>query len=171
MGLIGEFLAADHARLNGLLVRSRKPDGTLDLEPFGAFREGLLRHIGMEEKILLPALLRSPEAPRELMDRLRLDHGALTNLLVPEPAPEILRAVESILERHNPLEEGPGGFYDACDTLPRAEVEALVRRLRSAPEVPLRPYSRRPEALAAAKRAMKRAGYDWDACTAVPHGR
>lgn len=166
MGLIGEFLAADHARLDGLLGRARGGGDGVELAPFGAFREGLLRHIGMEEKILLPAALRSPRPPSALAEKLRLDHGALTNLLVPEPTPELLRAIESILERHNPLEEKPGGFYDACDALPPADVKELVRRLRAAPEVPLRPYSRRPEALAAAKRAMTRAGHDWDDCIA-----
>lgn len=44
----------------------------------------------------------------------------------------------------------------------------LAAKLRAAPEVPLRPYSKRPEALAAAKRAMKRAGFDWAACILAP---
>lgn len=165
MGPIGKFLTADHERLDGLLKRARGDGKGVELEPFGIFREGLLRHIGMEEKILLPALLKVPKAPVQLAQKLRLDHGALTNLLVPRPSPEILRAIEFILKRHNPLEEAPGGFYDACDSLLLAQADGLTRRMRTAAEVPLRPYSKRPEALAAAKRALERAGYACDICS------
>lgn len=165
MGLIGKFLTADHVRLDGFLARARGDGQCVELEPFGIFREGLLRHIGMEEKILLPALIKAPKAPVKLAQKLRLDHGALTNLLVPLPSPEILRAIEFILKRHNPLEEEPGGFYDACDSSLVAQAEELTRKMRTAAEVPLRTYSKRPEALAAAKRALERAGYAWDICS------
>lgn len=164
MGPITEFLTADHARLDALLTRAGLDPRAVALEPFGAFREGLLRHIGMEEKILLPALLGRPGAPAKLLEKLRLDHGALTNLLVPEPTPDILRAVRFVLEPHNRLEEEPGGFYDACDSLPAAQAGALTRKMRGAPELPLRPYSKRPQALEAAKRALARAGFDWEVC-------
>lgn len=164
MGPIGEFLTADHARLDGLLERSRGNGKDVDREPFGGFREGLLRHIGMEETLLLPPLLKCPGAPVTLAGKLRLDHGALTNLLVPLPSLDILRAIEFILKRHNPLEEEPDGFYDACDRLLAAQSEDLIRKMRTAPEIPLRSYSKRPEALAAAKRALERAGYFWENC-------
>jgi len=162
MGPITSFLAADHGRLDALMAESDRGVGEIGLEPFGAFREGLLRHIGMEEKILLPALLKCPGAPVKLAEKLRLDHGALTNLLVPQPTREILAAIRMILGPHNRLEEEPGGFYDACDSLLAAEADALTERMKAAPELPLRPYSRRPEALEAAKRAMARAGFRWE---------
>lgn len=162
MGPITEFLTADHARLDALTKRAGQ--GPLGLAAFGEFREGLLRHIGMEEKILLPALIGRPEAPVKLIEKLRLDHGALTNLLVPEPSREILAAMLAILGPHNRLEEEPGGFYDACDALLAGEADELTRRMKAAPELPLRAYSKRPEALAAAKRAMQRAGFDWEEC-------
>lgn len=163
MGPIRRFLTADHERLDGLLARSLT-GLSLDLEPFGEFREGLLRHIGMEETILLPALQGLPGAPIELANKLRLDHAALANLFMPRPTPEIVSAVRFILRGHNPLEEEPGGFYDACDSLLAAQAAELTERMRSAPKVPLRDYSDRPQALEAAKRALIRAGYSWDAC-------
>lgn len=46
MGPITEFLTADHARLDGLLRRSIQGKG-VDLEPFGTFRQGLFRHMGI----------------------------------------------------------------------------------------------------------------------------
>lgn len=164
MGPIGRFLASDHARLDILLTRSVAGE-SVDLEPFGTFREGLLRHIGMEETILLPALQGLPGAPLDLANKLRLDHAALANLFMPQPSPAIVRAVAYILERHNPLEEESGGFYEACDRLLAARADELTERMRSAPEVPLRDYSDRPQALAAAKRALERAGYSWDICS------
>ncbi len=163
MGPISKFLMADHVRLGDLLRRSSKGPG-VDLEPFGKFREGLLRHIGMEEKILIPALLRRPGAPVKLTGKLRADHGALANLFMPEPTLEILAAIRAILEPHNVLEEDPDGFYEACDSLLAGEADALIRKMRSEPEPPLKPYSKRPEALEAAKRAMKRAGFEWGEC-------
>lgn len=164
MGPITKFLREDHARLGALFDRAARASHDVDLEPFGAFRTGLLRHIGMEERIILPALLRRPGAPLKLAEKLRLDHGALTNLFVPQPSREILSAILSILEPHNRLEEEPGGFYDTSDSLLASEADALTQKMRASPEPPLRPYSGRPEALEAAKRAMRRAGFDWDRC-------
>ena len=164
MGPIAAFLAKYHGRLDALLKKATAGDAGIDLEAFGGFREGLLRHIGMEETILLPALLRCRGAPVKLTDKLRLDHGALANLMMPEPSREIVSAIRHILEPHNRLEEDPGGFYEACDTLLASQAETLTQKMRSAPEVPLRPYSKRPQALEAAKRAMARAGFNWKDC-------
>ena len=161
MGPISAFLTSDHGRLDRLLTESVAGEGPLALPPFDEFREGLLRHIGMEETILLPAIMKKEGAPAKLLARLRLDHGALTNLLVPEPTRDIVKALVMILAPHNRAEEEPGGFYDACDGLVAAEAAALVAKMKAAPKLPLRPYSKRPEALEAAKRAMERAGYRW----------
>jgi hypothetical protein len=48
-GPLHRFFSADHRRLDELLRRSLAGAGAIDLGPFGAFRAGLLRHIGMEE--------------------------------------------------------------------------------------------------------------------------
>lgn len=167
MGPIRAFMAEDHARLDALLSRALDGRARVELEPFGLFREGLLRHIGIEETILLPALQEFPDAPTKLTDKLRLDHSALANLFMPRPTSELVRAVSYVLDRHNPLEEEPGGFYDACDALLAARAAELIARMERAPKVPLRDYSDRPQALAAAKRALQRAGYSWDVCSGM----
>ncbi|WP_304827782.1 hemerythrin domain-containing protein [Candidatus Binatus sp.] len=74
---VRSFLERDHARLDQLLARASRNLENIDMEAFGEFRRGLLMHIGMGEKILLPAVqhLRGGE-PLAIAARLRLDHGA-----------------------------------------------------------------------------------------------
>jgi hypothetical protein len=80
--------------------------------PYGEFRKGLLRHIGVEEKIVLPAIERLQGGRRAaVVDRLRLDHGAMVALMVPQPSPSIIATLRSILQVHNVLEEQEGGLY------------------------------------------------------------
>ena len=55
-GPISLFFCDDHARLDGLLTRSKTGQGQIDLTVYDQFRAGLLRHIGMEKKILLSTL-------------------------------------------------------------------------------------------------------------------
>ncbi|MGE0398291.1 MAG: hypothetical protein AB7T06_16425 [Kofleriaceae bacterium] len=40
-----------------------------------------------------------------------------------------------MLAEHNPLEEGRGGLYDACDALAGANVADVVARMSAIPEV------------------------------------
>src|SRR3990170_5894736 len=101
-GKIYRYLADDHARLEGLLQRVTARPDSLDSEPYAAFRAGLLKHIAMEEKILLPAAQKAQGGkPLALAARLRLDHGALAALLVPAPTAAIVAAVRAILTAHN----------------------------------------------------------------------
>jgi hypothetical protein len=53
---VSQFFADDHRRLDALLSAATVTPGEIDLRPFGIFRARLLRHIGMEEKLLFPAL-------------------------------------------------------------------------------------------------------------------
>jgi hypothetical protein len=162
-GPIYRFLAADHVRLDHLLRQAVARASEIDPVPFAEFRKGLLKHIGMEEKILLPAA-RRPRGGEALpvAAKLRLDHGALAALLVPTPTARIIAAIRCILEKHNGLEEGPDGVYAACDLLLGDEAEAILARLRSAPEVPVNPHVDKPLVFDAARRALDRAGYDFD---------
>ncbi len=109
-GPIATFLAQDHDRLDALLRRALAVPGEVDREPFDEFRGGLLRHIGMEEKLLLPAVREARGGePHPLARRLRIDHGAITSLLVPTPTPAIVAELRAILGPHNEVEEAPGG--------------------------------------------------------------
>jgi hypothetical protein len=141
------FFGADHRRLDALLARATGEAGRVDLAAFGEFRAGLLRHIGMEEKVLFVAARRARGgAPLELAARLRVDHGAIAALLVPTPTPALVAELVSVLVPHNRREEEPGGVYDACDrALGPAEAERIVRELQAFPDVPLKPYHDGPE--------------------------
>jgi hypothetical protein len=115
----------------------------------------------MEEKILLPAA----QAARggnalPVAAKLRLDHGALAALLVLTPTQSIIAAVRSILEAHNPLEEGPNGVYEQCLQAADAEADEILRRLQNAPEVKMAAYVDSPVAIESARQALRRAGYD-----------
>jgi hypothetical protein len=144
-GPLHRFFSADHRRLDGLLERSTAEPDRVDLAPFGEFRAGLLRHIGMEEKVLFVAAREARGGePLELAARLRVDHGAIAALLVPTPTPAIVAELRSVLGPHNRREE-EGGVYDACDeALGPAGAERLAEELREFPEVPLKPYNDGP---------------------------
>jgi len=161
-GPLHRFFAADHRRLDALLSRSVSVPGRIDLAPFGEFRAGILKHIGMEEKILFPAAREGARAPRELAARLRVDHGAIAALLVPTPTPELVAEIRSVLGPHNRREEEEGGIYDACDdAVGAAGAEALLRRLRAFPEVPLKAYHDGPAVLAHIQQTLDLSRRQW----------
>jgi hypothetical protein len=160
-GKIYRYLADDHARLDGLLQRATIHPGTIEPSAYAEFRAGLLKHIAMEEKILLPAAQRARGGiPLPIAAKLRLDHGALAALLVPTPTPAIVAAIRTILKAHNPIEEGPGGLYEKCEMLAGAEVEQILAQLRSAHEVKVAAHMDAPKVIEATRRALAKAGYD-----------
>ena len=141
VGPIEAWLTADHVRIDELLAKADEPDGSLDLESYAQFRQALLRHIAMEEKVLLPyAKAKRGGAPLPIAAALRKDHGAIAALLVPSPTPAICAELRAVLVRHNPLEEGADGLYATCDALAGAEAEEVVERLKAQPDVPMAPH-------------------------------
>ncbi len=161
-GPVTRFLADDHQRLEKLLDAAMITRGRIEQGHYDEFRAGLLRHIGMEEKILLPAAQRSNGgAPLSIAAALRLDHGAIAALLMPTPTPELIAVLRSILNKHNEVEEGLDGLYAICDKLADAETEDLMAKLRAAPTVAVLPYSDTPAVLGAVRRALERAKYEY----------
>jgi len=161
-GPLHRFFAADHRGLDGLLRGSSAESGRIDLGQFGEFRSGILKHIGMEEKVLFLAARRARGEPLPIVSRLRLDHGAIAALLVPTPTPAIVAQILSVLVPHNRREEEPGGVYDACDeAVGPAEAERLLQELRAFPEVPLKAYNDRPEVLKHIEMSLDLARRQW----------
>ena len=154
------FLAEDHRRLDALLQAAMSDPDKVEPVAYDQFRSGLLRHIGMEEKILLPSLQRLQSGvPFPHAAKLRFDHGALAALLMPTPTPPILAAIRAILSAHNRLEEGPEGLYATSERLAASEADALISRLRAAPEVTVTPPSDRAAVRKTLRGALERAGY------------
>jgi hypothetical protein len=159
-GPVYRFLADDHDRLDELFRRAAADRESIDVSAYAQFRSGLLHHIRMEETVLLPAALRLRGGrPLAIAERIRLDHGALTALMVPPPDGSVLDTIRAILQVHNALEEQEGGMYHVCEELAGEEAEALLRQLKHVPEVPLHPHNPKPGILEATRRAVERAGY------------
>lgn len=160
-GKVYRYLADDHRRLEDALRRATAAPGSIDPAAYLEFRGGLLRHIGMEEKILLPAA----QAARggdvlPLAARLRVDHGALAGLLVMTPTHAIITAIQAILRAHNPVEEGPDGVYAQCERLAGFGADHVLTRLQNAAPVAMAAYSDSDTAKQSARHALQRAGYD-----------
>jgi hypothetical protein len=159
-GPVTRYLVEDHRRLDNLLQSAVADPDQVETGSYNQFRAGLLRHIGMEEKILLPAAQRMRGGePLPIASKLRLDHGALAALLMPTPTAPILAMIRGILKNHNILEEGPGGLYETCEALAGAHSDPLLAQLRAAPEVTVMPHSDGPIVMNAVQRAIERAGY------------
>jgi hypothetical protein len=162
-GRLYEFFAADHRRLESLLEQATSFGGGYDMSAYGEFRSGLLKHIKMEETILLPAAQKAlGGVPLDIAAKIRLDHGAITALMVPPPSPMIISALRSILAAHDLIEEQPGGMYDRLEELSGEETDNLVARARDTTDVPLHGHNDAPFILDATRRALARAGYNLD---------
>lgn len=156
------FMAEDHERLDTLFQHAIARPGIIDTAAYHEFRRGLLRHISMEEKIILPAITRWQGGVKPaIWEQLRLDHGALVALLAPPPTLSIMLTIQSILEVHNELEEKDGGLYQSFEERAGSEAEEILSQLKAAPSVAVLPNNSKPEVLDAARKAVARAGHDF----------
>lgn len=152
---ISEYLNQDHVRLHGFLGQAvAGPE--IDLEAFERFRSGLLRHIAIEEKILLREVrIRLGDAPHPAAHRLRVEHGALTSLMVPTPDRALIDEIRSLLDTHDKREEGPEGVYASCaDILGAEAAEELGERAASYPEIRVMPHYDGPNVFRTAADAL-----------------
>ena len=162
-GAVARYLEDDHTRIDTALKRALDSDGHIEPEAYAEFRAALLRHISMEEKILLPAARTANGGdPLPQVARLHLDHGALAALLVPTPTKAIVESIRTILDRHNAIEEGTNGVYEQCELLQGFETDAIFKKLQSAPRVAMAPHADSPIAFESLRAALHRAGYSFD---------
>ena len=158
-----EFFTNDHHRIDKLLSKATEQPGEIEMDYYHQFRTGLLRHIKMEEKTLYPAAKKTNLAVmQELIPRYRLEHGALTALMVPPPTLSLIKAIRYVLEKHDLAEEEPGGMYDVCEALTHGQTQEILEQLALTEEVPVHPPNPAPIAIESARRALARAGYDFD---------
>jgi hypothetical protein len=135
-GPIEQFMMQEHVwvdwRIDACLRR-----GAVDVAVFGEIRHELLRHIAMEEKVLLPfARARRGGVPLDLAGPLCAEHRVISQLLIRPPTAANLASLVELLGAHQRLEEGPSGLYAACDELANEEEAGqLVERLRKLPRV------------------------------------
>jgi hypothetical protein len=161
-GPLYNFFAEDHRRLDDVLKLADIRPGEYDMIAYGRFRSGLLKHIKMEETILFPTLEKLQSGVySERIAKLRLDHGSLTALMVPPPSPAILKALRFILSGHNQLEEEMKGVYDVCDEFVQ-NPEAVLDKIKQTSDVPVLAHKNELFILEATRRALTRAGYNYD---------
>jgi hypothetical protein len=82
--------------------------------------------------------------------------------MVPPPDLSVIKAIRYVLEKHDYAEEKPGGLYDVCEALTSGQTQELLEQLENMQEVPVHPPNPAPIALESARRALARAGYDFD---------
>lgn len=158
-----QFFTNDHHHIDSLLTKATEQPGEIDMDFYHQFRTRLLRHIKMEEKTLFPAAKKANlEVMQELIPRYRLEHGALTALMVPPPTSALVKVIRYLLEKHDMAEEEPGGLYDVCETLTHGQTQELLAQLSLTEEVPVHPPNPAPIAIESARRALERAGYNFD---------
>lgn len=158
-----DFFETDHQQIDALLHDALADPKKIHMEYYHQFRVRLLKHIKMEEKILFPAAKKiDAEVIKQVVPQYRLEHGAITALLVPPPTRELIRVLQHVLEKHNKKEEEPGGLYDICEALTISESQSLLDMLKATAAVPVHPPNPAPIAMDAARRALLRAGYDYD---------
>lgn len=158
MGPLAKYMHDDHARIDALLDQAVAEPRRFDHAAYGRARALLLRHIGIEEKILLPdAKRRRGGEPLSVAKILRREHSAIASLLVPTPDHALVAELRTLLEMHNAREEGPGGLYEVCGALAGEEASALLEAARAAKEVPAARYFDGERATRTAKEALARA--------------
>jgi hypothetical protein len=160
---ISGYLEEDHRRIEHILQEATGSSDRTEPRLYQEFRGALLRHIGMEEKILFPAI-RNATGGGSLpgVEQLHLDHGALAALLVPTPGASILDAIRTILRRHNIIEEGPDGIYRRFEQLPDIDAGGILARLQAAPPVAMNPHVDNATAIESMRAALQRAGYSFE---------
>lgn len=159
-GELYAFMAAEHVQLDQLLAQAGAVRSGAGNQAYEQFRERLLRHIRVEEKILMPMAARKRGEPLPIAKRLQLDHGALAALVMLAPGEGTLRAIRAVLAAHNPLEEMAGGVYEQCESLAAEEIGELVAQIRATPAVRVSSWIDSPKVFQAAQRVLARAGYD-----------
>ena len=161
-GVLYQYLSSDHDRLDDLLERATAKPGIIDEEYYADFRNRLLRHISIEEKIVLPAIARwQGEQKAALAERLHLDHGAIVSLMVPPPKPIHHPDVEVCFCRPQSTRGGHSCLYEIFEKLAGSETDSMLEELKSAPAVPVLPHNSKPELLELAKQALARAGHEF----------
>ncbi|MCO5248644.1 MAG: hypothetical protein M9887_06845 [Chitinophagales bacterium] len=158
-----DFFTEDHRRVETFFEKAVKDIDNIDTVLYQQFKVGILTHIKMEEKgLFLAAQVANDNQPLPMQAQLRLEHGAITSLTVPPPDRELVNVIRKLLEIHDNHEEKQGGMYEICEKLTEDQTDEVIEKVKEMGEVPIHPHNPAPIAVAAARRAVERAGYDYD---------
>jgi hypothetical protein len=153
-----DWLTRDHREMEALLDRA-DGSGVLDLEAFEAFRARILRHIAIEEKVLFAEVRRLRDGvPLPRARKLRLEHAAVTSLLVPTPDLALVGELRGLLSAHDLVEEGPDGVYAECESALGEAWPEVLARAQAYPPVRVAAHVDYPGCVRTAREALRRAG-------------
>jgi hypothetical protein len=151
------LLIAEHADSQAKLAACHRGNGEVDLKRFDEFRHVLLRHIAIEEKVLMPALAKALGKPPLFQNGLRKDHAGIAALCVPTPTREWLEDLRDLLEHHQRVEEAPGSFYALLDEHVGGDPH-LHEAVASFPPLKLPDFERGPRVRALLEEVMSQTG-------------
>lgn len=146
-------LLEDHASNQGKLQACVRADGTVDLERFNEFRHGLLRHIAIEETLVMPALARILGAEPVMRKAQRREHAGIAALCVPTPSLEWIEDLRELLAHHQRVEEAPDSLHDLV-AQHLADDEALLEAVKSFPRLTLPDFAHGPRVKALLQQVM-----------------
>lgn len=142
MKTIAEFMTADHKACDDAFAVAEKAalaNNWSEAETaFGAFRDDMARHFGMEEDLLFPALTSAggPAGPVHVM---LMEHAQIKELLKQMAAAVAQKDAQKygglsetlliVMQQHNHKEENI--LYGIADHILAAEREALLGRMQA----------------------------------------
>lgn len=152
---ITRFLAHDHASLLVWLARARSDPARFDASAYEVFRSGLLRHLTLEERVLLPAMQRMAVGNLDrLLAPVHIEHAAIELLLAPTPDVALVDELAALLVAHERMEAADDGIYTLADTLLAGHAEAIIALMREHPSHVAPPHHDAPGAPRTASAAL-----------------
>lgn len=152
-----DALVREHDEFLRLLDGCLTDERAVDLRRFEEFRRRQLRHVALEERVLMPALARRLGAPPVFQNGLRKDHASVAALCVAEPNPDFLVDLRELLAWHNRGEEAPGGLYALCGEHLGGDSALDEEAAKLAPLV-LPPYGSGPSVVDVLREVMRAIG-------------
>ncbi len=115
MARLTDVLLREHRELLAMIAACTPRDGEVDLQAFDRYRLRQLRHVAIEEKVLLPVLAGRASLSPAFQNGLRKDHEAIVVLCVTAPDPDFVHDLQEFISWHQRVEEQPGGLFDLYD--------------------------------------------------------
>lgn len=131
-GPIHAYMARDDERVGSELLRAEQ-NGRVNRPAYERFRLGLLRHIALEFRVLIPLARRTPGGAIPRLDRIFADHALFMSLVALPPTRDGILRLREQLAVHDLVKQRTGGLYDACDRLLATRSGEVIARLRAMP--------------------------------------
>lgn len=142
---VSGVLREQHRELSTAIRRCLGDDGSVEVALFDEFRHQLLRHISIEERIVMPAVIKAIGRAPDDRNGLRKDHAGIAALCVPLPEREWVENLRDLLDEHYRVEEGPGGFLSRCDEVLVSTLnDRVLQDIDAHPRFKLAPFRKGP---------------------------